>query len=88
MGFRSSPYLAIRHLAIAEEQARGDPLEDSNPFCWNEVKLNLPCSDIFTLSLPLIYEWNGKGKQIAGNLVAFVDNVRVIFFFNQKLLAM
>ena len=39
-GFKSSPYLAVVFLAIAEEQARGYHLYLTNPFYWNEVKLN------------------------------------------------
>jgi len=52
MGFKPSPYLAVRHLAIAEELARGDKADKSNPFKYDQVILNLPCSSEFNPSMP------------------------------------
>jgi len=76
-GFTSSPHGAVRFLSIAEEQARGDHLSPNNPFYWDRVILNLPCSDKFDPSMPWIYKWDSNVKKIAGDFVIFVDDMRV-----------
>ena len=78
MGFKPSPYLAIRFLAIAIDLARGDPYDSSNLFHWSNVILNLPCSDTFISSLPWIYKWNKTARAISGDVVSFVDDFRII----------
>jgi len=77
MGFRPSPYLAVRFLALAVEMAIGNPHDDANPFYWSEIVLNLPCSDDFDPSMPWIYKWNDIVKAIAGDLISFVDDFRI-----------
>ena len=52
MGFKPILYLAVRQLLIAEDQARGDYLDQNNPFYWDEVKLNFPCTTKFNPELP------------------------------------
>ena len=79
-GFRFSPYGAVRSLAIAEELARGDPLETKNPFHWDSVRLNLPCSPDFNPSMPWIFKWNSVELRIAGDCVIFVDDSRLTGF--------
>ena len=64
-GFTFSPYAAVRFLAIAEEKARGDYLDVKNPFHWDSIRLNLPGSDDFNLSLPWIFKWNSIEMHIA-----------------------
>jgi hypothetical protein len=41
MGFRPSPYYAVRLYYWAEEFARGNPRQISNPLRWEEVRLDL-----------------------------------------------
>ena len=77
MGFRPSPYLAIRHLAISEEFVRGDRLNPLNPFKFDRVILNLPCSSEFDPTMPWIYKWNSEAQRMSGDLVSFVDDLRV-----------
>jgi len=52
MGFTPSLYLVVRHLALRVEYTQGDLREVKNSFYYLEVKLNLPYSDGFDLSLP------------------------------------
>jgi len=78
MGFKPSPYLAIRFLAIAIDLARGDPYDSSNPFHWSNVILNLPCSDTFNPSLPWVYKWNETARAISEDVVSFVDDFRIV----------
>ena len=42
MGCRTSPFIAVRANLIGEETVRGDRQDVSNPFRWNEYRLNLP----------------------------------------------
>ena len=80
MGFKPSPYLVVRFRALAIEIAVGDPHDEVNPFYWEKVKLNLPCSDSFDPSLPWIYKWNPNVGAIAGDFISFVDDYRITGF--------
>ena len=77
MGFKPSPYLTIRYLAIVEEFAQGDRLNPVNPFKFDRVILNLLCSSKFDPTMPWIYKWNSEAQRMAGDLVSFVDDLRV-----------
>ena len=76
-GFRPSPYFAVRHLALAEEQAKGNHLDPTNPFYWSTIKLNLPCSKNFDPTAPWIYKWNNLSNNLAGDVISFVDDFRI-----------
>ena len=76
-GFKPSPHGAVRFLSIAEELARGDPLDVKNPFFWDSIRMNLPCSSDFDPTAPWICKWNSKLNRIAGDFVVFVDDMRV-----------
>ena len=77
MCFRPSPYLACRMLTLAEESARGDPLDENNPFFWDRIVLNLPGSEIFNPSMPWVCKLNSKVNRIAADFITFVDDLRV-----------
>ena len=49
-----------------------------NPLCWDEVILNLVGNSDFDPSLPNVYKWDNISKRIAGDLIAFVDDLRAI----------
>ena len=70
----------MRFQGIALDFARGDPCDNSNPFHWSEVKLNLPCSDLFDPSLLWLCKWNSTAKAISGNVVSFVDDFSITGF--------
>jgi hypothetical protein len=76
MGFRPSPYYAVRFYYWAEEIIRGDRRAPGNPLRWDRVILNLPGSREFDPSLPRVAKWNDLWDGIAGDVLAFVDNLR------------
>jgi hypothetical protein len=76
MGFRPSPYYAVRFYYWAEELARGDRLAPSNPLRWDEIRLNLPSSYTHNPTLPRVMKWDNLIDNIAGDVVAFVDDLR------------
>eukprot|EP00978_Attheya_sp_CCMP212_P006419 scaffold14650_cov34-Attheya_sp.AAC.1 len=76
MGFRPSPYYAVRFYYWAEELARGDRLAPSNPLRWDEIRLNLPSSYTHNPTLPRVMKWDNLIDNIAGDGVAFVDDLR------------
>ena len=77
MGFAPSSANAVRHLSLAQEVAKGDPLDPSNPFRWDRVVMNMPASEEFDPSMPWIYKRNDRVGKIAGDCVTFVDDIRV-----------
>ena len=77
MGFRPSPFYAVRYYYWAEEFARGCPKDlENNPLGWDEVRLNLPGDKGYNPSLPRVFKWNSLKKAIAGDIIAFVDDLR------------
>ena len=76
MGFKLSPHLAMQFLAIALETCTGDPLQTSNPFYWDSVKLNLPGLIAFNPSLSWIYECNRIASAVVGDFLSFADDFR------------
>ena len=77
MGMRSSPYNAVRYYYWGEEFARGDPSLEYNPMGYNSVRLNLPGMDHYDLMLLKIMKWWSKLGVVAGDVVTFVDDVRI-----------
>ena len=77
MGLKLSPYLSIRYVATVEEFSRGDREDKSNPFQQDRVMLNLPCFPSFNVTMPCTYKWSNDAQWIAGDLVSFVDDLRV-----------
>ncbi len=82
MGFVSSPYTTVQGTLMAEEVIRGDPLDPSNVFRWNEIVLNLPGSPSYKPWAPWVYKtWTlepGQVASIANDLRIYVDDVRTI----------
>jgi len=78
MGFRPSPEWACRYYYFAEEFIRGNEEEKSNPLYWKNVVLNLIGNENFNPSLPSVYKWDDIAQQIAGEVKAYVDDLRTI----------
>jgi hypothetical protein len=78
MGFRPSPYLEIQYLyCCALQFAVGDRRSKTNPMRWDKIWLNLPGSPKYNPSLPMVMKWNQLAERIAGNIVTFVDDLRL-----------
>ena len=78
MGFRPSPEWSCRFYYLAEEFVRGNEADPKNPLHWSEVKLNLIGNKDYNPSLPNVMKWNGVYQRIAGDIKAFVDDLRAI----------
>jgi len=78
MGFRPSPEWSCRFYYFAEEFIRGNEEELSNPLYWKNIVLNLMGNDNFNPSLPSVYKWDDVAQKIAGEVKAYVDDLRTI----------
>ena len=76
MGFRPSPYIATRHLLCARRFLLGNRFDKENPFCWDEVQLNLPGMDEYDPRKPWVYKRRFDGR-IAGDLIVYIDDLRL-----------
>ena len=77
MGLRPSPFWAAWFYYFAAEFARGNPQDTWNALRWDKVILNLPGSETFNPALPWVMKWDSILGRIAGDIVAFVDNLRI-----------
>jgi len=78
MGFAPSPEWACRFYYFAEEFIRGYEKALSNPLRWDRVVLNLIGSETYNPALPQVFKWNEVAGKIAGDLKAYVDDLRAI----------
>eukprot|EP00984_Skeletonema_dohrnii_P009298 scaffold3548_cov79-Skeletonema_dohrnii-CCMP3373.AAC.5 len=76
MGFKSSPYIAVKMTLIVEEMARGDRHDVDNPFHWAAIRQNLPGTPDYTPTKPWISKMREDGR-VAADLFTFVDDERV-----------
>jgi hypothetical protein len=77
MGLKPSPYQAVQGMMVAEELIKGDPEDSSNPFRWDEVRMNLPGPKAYDPSLPWVSKIRVGDNNIACDIVIFVDDLRV-----------
>lgn len=91
MGFRPSPYCAIKTYLVVEEVIRGDRHntaqtssgKDCNPFQWHSIRLNLPG----TLKYNPNQAWISKRRidgTLASDFIAFVDDQRIAGATSQR----
>ena len=78
MGFRPSPEWSCRYYYFAEEFIRGNEEEKTNPLYWKKVILNLMGNENFNPALPSVYKWDDIASNIAGEVKAYVDDLRTI----------
>ena len=76
MGFRNSPYVAIRQCMIAQEIIMGDHTDPSNPFFWSKIMVNYPGTETYKPHLPRVYKYNRILDTIANDIKGFVDDFR------------
>lgn len=86
MGFKSSPYNAIRTNLIAEEIIRGDRQDSDNTFQWEEVAMNLPGTGDYDPTRGWIARLRKDGT-LATDYVCFVDDQRFAGGSNERLVA-
>jgi hypothetical protein len=55
----------------------GDPKVVGNPFLWDHIELNLPCSKDYDATKPRLIKMQKDGD-IASEVVQYVDDVRII----------
>jgi hypothetical protein len=76
MGLKPSPFMAVRFYYLAEEFARGNRKDKNNALRWDYVKFNLPGDPKYDITLPRVMKWDSSIEKIAGDIVAFVDDLR------------
>ena len=76
-GFLAFAFYATAFYYIALEFVIGNHLDKENHLRWDRVKLNLPGSRHFNPALPWLMKWNDQIENIAADIVAFVDDLRV-----------
>ena len=84
MGMKPSPYNAVRYFYWAEELARGNPEDSTNPFHYSEVTLNLPGMESYDPTSPHVFKWNSSVERIAGEVVTFIDDMRACGFSKEN----
>jgi hypothetical protein len=76
MGVRSSPFNCVRVYLLSEDIIKGDHLDETNPFRWDQVKLNLPGTSSYNPCKPWIYKWDSISKKLAAFVISYVDDLR------------
>jgi hypothetical protein len=77
MGLRGSPYGSVQGCLRAKRHIMGDLKEVGNPFEWDHIELNLPCSKDYNASKPWLINMRKDGD-IAPEVVQYVDDVQII----------
>jgi hypothetical protein len=73
MGMVDSPQRSCQMMIIAKEIAFGDRRQQSNPFRWHVVVLNLPGTKSYDNKMPWIYKRRQDGA-IANDYFIYVDD--------------
>ena len=79
-GMRQSPEHSAAFYYVAEEFIRGKQDDINNPLRWDRIVLNLIGNKNYNPSFPNVYKWDGRAKRIAGDIIAYVDDLRAIGF--------
>ena len=53
-------------------------MDEKNPLRWDKVILNLIGNTNFDPAYPNVYKWDSHNNRIAGDLIAFIDDLRAI----------
>ncbi|KAI2495940.1 hypothetical protein MHU86_18550 [Fragilaria crotonensis] len=84
MGMRPSPYNAVRYYYWGEEFARGDPSLKDNPMGYDSIRLNLPGMSRYDPLKPKVMKWRSDLSVVAGDVLTFVDDVRITGFSKEN----
>ena len=74
MGFRASPYLAVKAFGFTTDVIRGDRTDETNPFGFTHVSINLPGQASYNPALPWICKMHGKEE--SADVVVYMDDIR------------
>ena len=80
MWFGNRQYLevCIKFYFIAEEVVRGDNFDPRNTLRFDKVIINAIGTLDYNPDLPNVYKWYKVNKCIAGDVIAYVDDLRAI----------
>ena len=78
MGAKSSPEWAVCFYYIADEFVRGNERDPTNPFYFDKVFINAVGAPGFNPSLPWVFKYNSKTKQVAGDARAYINDLRAL----------
>lgn len=79
MGFKPSPYNAVRAFGWCEDIIQGYERDLGNPLRWDRVRLNLPGQLDYNPTLPWVsntFDSNGS-EQIARDFFTYMDDIRI-----------
>ena len=79
-GFTSSPELSAMMYYLAEETIRGNHKNLKNPLRWDKVILNMVGGGNYDPSMPNVYKWDKVNSRMAGDILSYVDDLRVLGF--------
>ena len=77
-GFRQSPEVSFMFHHIAEEIIRGDRRDENNALRFDRVIINAIGNKDYNPSLPNVFKFDDIHKRIAGDLIAYVDDLRTL----------
>ena len=77
-GLNQSPEHSVTFYYLAEEFIKGNHLDPQNPLRWDKVILNLIGNNDFDPAYPNVYKWDSQKNRIAGDLIAFIDDLRAV----------
>ena len=78
MGMLPSAYHAVEQFNLAEKVARGSPHDLTSPCGFDVVWFNIPGSQDYSPTLPWVMKWNTRTNGIAGDFVAYMDDIRFV----------
>ena len=76
MGLKSSPEIAARAYYLANELICGKETDPTNPFFCDQVVINAIGQEDFNLVLLWVFKYDSTRSRIAGDVRAYVDNLR------------
>ena len=72
MGLKSSPYASVQGALRAKQLILGKPSDMDNPFQWERIVENLPCSENYDATQPWVAKIRSDG-QSASDMAQYVD---------------
>ena len=76
---RPSPYNSVQCVLISKHFIMGNPKDESNPFSWDRIELNVPGSQNYDYSKPWIMKVRKDGE-LASGVAQYIDNIRVMAY--------